>query len=80
MKPVKCSCRIHYGSGKGGNKIVYCAIHESASELLWALTMVLDSIGALSNPSELSGHGITPQESARIFAIIAARKTPERAM
>jgi hypothetical protein len=35
------------------------ALETAAPELLWSLERVLDALGALSNPSELSGHAIT---------------------
>ena len=44
------------------------ALREAAKELRWSLECVLDSLGALANPSELSGHVITGDEATRIYA------------
>lgn len=40
-------------------------------ELLWALKTVLDSMGALSNPTELGGWAISERDQSKIMAAIA---------
>lgn len=37
---MRCGCKIRYGSGKGGNQIVFCPLHESAVEMLEALKSI----------------------------------------
>lgn len=47
------------------------ALIAAAPDLLEALTDVLDAIGALSNPHELTGLGLGQEAQDRIFSAIA---------
>ena len=45
---------------------------DRAAQLKKALGMVLDSLGALSNPSELNGYGLTYEQQTYILAAHAS--------
>ena len=44
MSEPKCECRIHYGTGKGGNRIVKCAPCKAAPDLLEACKEMLENL------------------------------------